>query len=421
MTATIRPFEAEDLGGLLQLWEQAGWLPVGPDGLTLDQAVELLGAEDAVAVVAEGDGRIEGAALGAVVGPTAWIFRLGSTVDGQLGALASELEARLSARGARRLVAVSPDDEARAELERRDYRPLDGAPYLERALVGGLVAAVALADVGGRMIPAGLWDELRGMEEAKEIIERRVILPLERPELAGRHSVVPPRAIILFGPPGTGKTTFAKGIASRLQWPFVEIQPAEIGGEGPERQAKLLAESFERVVTLGAAVVFVDEVEDLASVRQEGRKVSPSVTNEFLKQIPRLREAAHHLLVCATNLVSRLDPAFVRPGRFDYVLPVGPPDPSARTAIWARYVDEITDEQVDVDALVEGSELFTPADIEFAARKAAQHAFEREHFAGAGSRATTEDFLDAIRATKPSLTPEIVSDFEIDTQRFARY
>jgi transitional endoplasmic reticulum ATPase len=421
MTASIRPFQAEDLGGLLQLWEEAGWLPVGPDGLTLDQAVELVRADAAVALVAETNGTIEGAALGAVVGPTAWIFRLGASVDGHLGALASELEWRLAALGARRLVAVSPGGDARIELERREYRPLDGAGYLERALPGRVIAGMALADVGGRMITGGLWDELRGMEEAKEIIEKRVILPLERPELAGRHSVVPPRAIILFGPPGTGKTTFAKGIASRLQWPFVEIQPAEIGGEGPERQAKLLAESFERVVALAAAVVFVDEVEDLASVRQGGRKVSPSVTNEFLKQIPRLREAAHHLLVCATNLVGRLDPAFVRPGRFDYVLPVGPPDPSARAAIWARYVDEITDEPVDLDSLVAGSDLFTPADIEFAARKAAQHAFEREHFGGTGSRATTEDFLVAIRATKPSLTPEIVTDFETDTQRFARY
>ena len=84
--------------------------------------------------------------------------------------------------------------------------------------------------------------------------------------------------------------------------------------------------------------------------------------------------------MCATNWVDRLDPAFLRPGRFDYVLPVGPPDEETRAAIWTRYTDEITDEEIDIDALVEASEMFTPADIEFAARKAAQHAFEREHF-----------------------------------------
>jgi SpoVK/Ycf46/Vps4 family AAA+-type ATPase len=420
MQATIRPFDPADFGGVLRLWQPHNGQTAGSNGLALDQAIELLGADGAVVVVAETHGEISGAALGTVVGPTAWIVWLAASTGDDLGALVADLEARLAERGGRHVVAFAPTIEARAELEQREYRALDGALYLERSLPDRVAGGTAVTDAGGRMIPPGLWVELRGMEEAKEIIERRVILPLERPELADRHGVVSPKAIILFGPPGTGKTTFAKGIASRLQWPFVEIQPAEIHGEGAERQAKLLAESFERVAALAAAVVFVDEVEDLASMRHESRKVSPSVTNEFLKQIPRLREAPHHLLVCATNWVSRLDGAFVRPGRFDYVLPVGPPESAAREAIWSRYVDEITDEPVDVDRLVAASELFTPADIEFSARKAAQLAFEREHFGKTGSRATTEDFLAAIRATKPSLTPEIVAEFEEDTKRFAR-
>jgi SpoVK/Ycf46/Vps4 family AAA+-type ATPase len=157
----------------------------------------------------------------------------------------------------------------------------------------------------------------------------------------------------------------------------VEIQPSELAGEGEEHQARLLVETIDRILELDSAVVFVDEVEDLASIRHEQRRVSPSVTNEFLKQIPRLREVREHLLVCATNWVDRLDPAFLRPGRFDYVLPVGPPDAETRAAIWTRYTDEITDEEVDIERLVEASEMFTPADIEFAARKAAQRAFER--------------------------------------------
>ena len=161
-------------------------------------------------------------------------------------------------------------------------------------------------------------------------------------------------------------------------------------GEGEEHQARLLVETIDRILELDSAVVFVDEVEDLASIRHEQRRVSPSVTNEFLKQIPRLREVREHLLVCATNWIDRLDPAFLRPGRFDYVLPVGPPDADTRAAIWTRYTDEITDEEVNIERLVEASEMFTPADIEFAAQKAAQRAFEREHFEGARHRARTE-------------------------------
>lgn len=278
-----------------------------------------------------------------------------------------------------------------------------------------------LRGVGGRVIDPRLWERLKGLEEAKAIIERRVILPLAEPEKASRHAVTPPRAIVLFGPPGTGKTTFAEGIASRLGWPFVEVQPRELGGEGPEGAARLLAEAFDGVLELESAVVFVDEVEDLASVRLEERRATPDVTNEFLKQIPRFREATQHLLVCATNWVSRLDPAFLRPGRFDYVLPVGPPDDGARAAIWERYASEITDEPVELETLAEYSRMFTPADIEFAARKAAQRAFERDHFESDDSRATESDFLGAIAETRPTLSTEMLEEFEADTERFARY
>ncbi len=427
MELPIRPYEADDLGGVLALWDEAGWLPVGHDGLTVNQAVELLRSDQAVALVAEEDGKVVATALGAIAGALGWVYRLAIASGVREGerlpqALLEQLEGRLAERGARTLLAVVHEGtEPYANLERRGYRRVEGTLLLEGTLPAASVAPAALADLGGRMIRPGLWEELRGMEEAKEIIERRVILPLERPDLAARHAVVPPKAIVLFGPPGTGKTTFAKGIASRLGWPFVEIEPAEIAGEGPAREAKLLSEVFGRVAELLSAVVFVDEVEDLASLRHERRKVSPSVTNEFLKQIPRLRDAPQHLLVCATNAVGALDPAFLRPGRFDYVLPVGPPNAEARQEIWRRYVEETTDEEVDLNALVEASELFTPADIEFAARKAAQRAFEREHFAGEGTRAKSNDFLSAIAETKPSLSEEIVRSFNKETERFARY
>jgi SpoVK/Ycf46/Vps4 family AAA+-type ATPase len=89
-------------------------------------------------------------------------------------------------------------------------------------------------------------------------------------------------------------------------------------------------------------------------------------------------------------------------------------------AIWRRYVEDITDAEVDVSVLVDATELFTPADIEFAARKAAQHAFECEHFGRTAKRATTQDFLAAIEQTRPTLAQDIVEGFEEDRSRFVR-
>ena len=148
-------------------------------------------------------------------------------------------------------------------------------------------------------------------------------------------------------------------------------------------------------------VLFIDEVDEITGRRSE-RRDTEGVTNELLKAIPSFRARGERLLVCATNSVRDLDPALVRPGRFDYVLPIGPPDAKACAALWQRFVSALTSEPVRVEELAAATQLLTPADIEFAARKAAQSAFERALAATKDSPATHEDFEAAVAATRPT-------------------
>jgi transitional endoplasmic reticulum ATPase len=291
--------------------------------------------------------------------------------------------------------------------------------YREKRQLHATAGDERLEELGGQWPSEKLWLAIGGMQREKDLIERRVILPLAEREEAERHGVVPASAVILFGPPGTGKTTFAKAVAGRLSWPFVEVFPSQLSGVDAHGRAGALRELFDRLLYLDNVVVFIDEVEDIASARQT-RPETHVIANELLKLIPHFRDSGSRLLVCATNSVRDLDHAFTRPGRFDYLVPVGPPDATARTGIWARYVSTITDAEIDLDELAARSQYFSAADIEFAAQKAAQAAFERS-VDGGFEPATTEDFLKAVSEVRPSISATMARDFDEDIDRFARF
>jgi transitional endoplasmic reticulum ATPase len=148
------------------------------------------------------------------------------------------------------------------------------------------------------------------------------------------------------------------------------------------------------------------------------------VTNELLKLIPAFREQSGRLLVCATNFIRTLDSAFLRHGRFDYVVPIGLPDAAARQAIWERYLPAAVTGTVDLAALVAASDGFSPADIEYAARRASQQALEDALSAGADEHTPggpgTADYLAGIHGTRTTVSAQVAAEFLEDIERLAR-
>ena len=432
MTAwTIRDFHSQDVEGILSLWQSLRENDVEP---VYDLSEVLASCEKDHAVVAVQGERIVGAAVGRAAHDQGWIVFL-ATLPAFRGRgigtlLLAAVENRMAAHGLNKLSALMPETETRVEaFTNRGFVIKKNLRYFERHIPVQRAELGALEDLGGRILPRDLWDRVAGMSAEKELLERRLVMPLAESELAEEFGVVPPRAVVLFGPPGTGKTTFAKAIASRLEWPFVEVFPSRLAGE-PGGLAGALRQTFLEIAELEHAVVFIDEVEEIASQRS-GEPPSPmqGVTNELLKIIPAFRDQPGRLLVCATNFIRSLDSAFLRHGRFDYVIPIGLPDEQARSAMWNRFIPAKVLEQIDVVTLVAASGGFSPADIEFAARSASQRALEKALFddvaPASGAPAVprgpvTADYLETIAETKATVSDAVAAAFLEDIAALAR-
>ncbi|MCS5732794.1 ATP-binding protein [Herbiconiux daphne] len=425
MTFRVRDFHPEDIDAILRLWEQ-----------TRAESEPVYGLSEVIsscqqdhAVVAVHDEKIIGAAVGRAAHAQGWIVFVATQSDWQdrgVGkTMLAALEHRMAGLGLQKLSVLLPESAVRVDaFSDQGFVAKKNLRYFERQLPVQRKELDTLSELGGRVLPRGLWDGIGGMQAEKELLERRLVMPLANADLAAQFGVVPPSAVVLFGPPGTGKTTFARAIASRLEWSFVEVFPSRLAAD-PAGLAGALRETFVKIDELEHAVVFIDEVEEIA-VQRGGEPPSAlqGVTNELLKIIPAFRDQPNRLLVCATNFIRALDTAFLRHGRFDYVIPIGLPDAQARASIWSRYLPETARQHVDVSLLVERSEGFSPADIEYAARKASQTALEAALFSGEphddDSGPQLSNYLDAIAETRATVSDEVAAQFLEDIESIAR-
>ena len=411
-----------DLGAAVQLLEALRPLP---DSAPMEIAQFISDVNDgAIVVVALVNSSVVGLVSARVAGDRAWTQLVAISPQwrrkGIGSALARGLEGRLLHLGVRKISALlGPGEVGETALINRGFKPTTGMVLYEKSLSLEPGDVRIIDKWGGQILDGDLWDQAAGMEREKNLIDQRIVAPLSDPALAAQIGLRPPATALMFGPPGTGKTTFARALAGRLGWPFVELLPSKLSsGEGT--LANELREAFIELGRLDHVVIFIDEFDEIAPAR-ESRPASAGVVNELLKSIPEFRRRPGKLLICATNFVETIDPAVMRPGRFDLLIGIGPPDKTALTALWERALATMTTESgVDPAKLASQCHGFTPGDVDLASQRAAAEAFARARATGKAAVVTNEDLTAATNRTKASITPEMLSAYQAEVSMFER-
>ena len=294
----------------------------------------------------------------------------------------------------------------------------------------GEKSAAPQTDVGGEggesfevaETPNVSFDDIAGMSDAKAAIQEMIIYPMREPEKARAMKLKPGGGVILYGPPGNGKTMFGKAIAHEIAAPFFYASGAQLRskwhGESEQNLSRLLKAAASRPV----AVLFLDEIDGLLPRRTANSSVVDNrIVTQFLADVGGFRESENTLLILgATNKPWAIDEAVFRTGRFDEKLYIGLPDVDARLGILTRAFDGVACEpSVDCRRWADRLDGYTGSDITGIARKARLAAFKRSVEAGSDPVVLETDLENAVKVIPSSVTPAMIKQYEsFNQQRF---
>ncbi len=250
------------------------------------------------------------------------------------------------------------------------------------------------------------WTDAGGLDELKTQLKESVELPLKNPAAFERLGIKPPKGILIYGPPGTGKTLLAKIVANESQANFISVKGPELLNKYVGESEKGIRKIFEKARQTAPTIIFFDEIDSLAPRRglDLSSQVTERVVNSLLAEMDGLEELTDVVVIAATNRPDLIDPALLRPGRFDRIISTGLPDKKTRLDILKIHTKNIPlAKDVKLDLLVDKVENFTGADIYGVCREAALAALRRDTNA---KEVTLKDFDEAFKKARPSLKPE---------------
>ncbi len=254
--------------------------------------------------------------------------------------------------------------------------------------------------------PEVTFDNIGGLNKEIEEVREAVEYPLTRPEIYERVGVEPPKGILLFGSPGTGKTLIAKAVAHQAKATFIRMSGSELVHKYIGEGAQLVRELFSLAREKAPSIVFIDEIDAVGSTRtNDGTSGSAEVQRtlmQLLAEMDGFDTRGDVRIMAATNRVDMLDPALLRPGRFDRVIEIPLPDPKARKEILKIHSKKMHLEGVNLDRIVEMTENATGAELQAVCREAGMIAVRRE-----ATGVTQEDFEKAVRKVKAEVTPDL--------------
>jgi transitional endoplasmic reticulum ATPase len=251
------------------------------------------------------------------------------------------------------------------------------------------------------------WEDVADLEDVKGVFREAVEVPLLHPELLEEFKLKPSKGILLFGPPGCGKTLVVRAASNELDVSFLTISGAQLVQKGYTHAVNVIKETFNRARENPPSVIFVDEIESFAPARGMGRE---DIVGQFLVEMDGVKGNEGVLVVGATNRPDILDKAILRPGRFDKVLYVHPPEVNGRVELFKIHLGKFA-KGLDLESLAKETEGFTGADIA-ALSQQAKMGLLRKKLSGKTPRLSNKDVEKLLSKMRPSVTPKMLREYE---------